>query len=144
MKKMWILRLGLGLRWTWRLGLGQISSFVVGVWGKDVFDDLQLSKNEFRLKTTLTLTQNANPKLRVSAKMKKMWILRLGLGLRWTWRLGLGQISSFVVGVWGKDVFDDLQLSKNEFRLKTTLTLTQNANPKLRVSAKMKKCEFYG
>ena len=28
--------------------LGQISSFVVGVWGKDVFDDLQLLTNEFR------------------------------------------------------------------------------------------------
>ena len=137
-------RLGLGLRCTWRLGLGQISSFVVGVWGKDVFDDLQLSKNEFRLKTTLTLTQNANPKLRVSAKMKKMWILRLGLGLRWTWRLGLGQISSFVVGVWGKDVFDDLQLSKNEFRLKTTLTLTQMLTLSYAWAQKWRKCEFYG
>ena len=77
--------------------------------GKDVFDDLQLLKNEFKLKTILTLTQNANPKLRVRAKLEKMWILRLGLGLRWTWRLGLGQIESFLVMVLGKDVFDDFR-----------------------------------
>ena len=96
------------------------------VFGKDVFDDLQLLKNELKLKTTLTLTQNANPKLRVRAKLEKMWILRLGLGLRWTWRLGLGQIESFVVMVLGKDVFDDLQLLKNEFELKTY----PNPNPK--------------
>ena len=118
--------LGLGLRWTWRLGLGQIESFVVMVLEKDVFDDFQLLKNEFELKTTLTLTQNANPKLRVRSKLEKMWILRLGLGLRWTWRLGLGQIECFVVMVLGKDVFDDLQLLKNEFKLKTI----PNPNPK--------------
>ena len=52
-------------------------------------------------KRTLTLIQNANPiKLRVRAKLGEnvnFTTLRLGLGLRWTWRLGLGQIECFVV-----------------------------------------------
>ena len=68
---MWIWRLGLGLWWTLRLGLGLILYFVVRVWIKDVSYDLQLFKDEFKLKLTLTLTQNANPNLWVR-KMKKM------------------------------------------------------------------------
>ena len=48
-----------------------------------------------------------------------------------------------MVRVLGRDVFDNISVLKNEFGLKTTLTLTKNANPSLCVREDERKCIFY-
>ena len=54
---------------------------MVWVLGKDVFDDLKLLENEIELKTTLTLTQIANPHL-ACVQNAEIVIFTVSLGLR--------------------------------------------------------------
>ena len=75
-------------------------------------------------------------------QIQKTWTLRLGLALIWTSLLGLGQFESFVVWDCWKNVLNDMQMLKTEFKFKTTITLTQIANPNLCIHANIENVNF--